>query len=67
MQGEIVQASSPADVRDIRELLLEYASSLGFSLCFQSFDKELAGLPGDEARTTAKLRLEGLNEAGEHQ
>ncbi|HEX6465687.1 MAG TPA: GNAT family N-acetyltransferase [Terriglobales bacterium] len=57
MQGEIVQATSPADVRDTRELLLEYASSLGFSLCFQSFDKELAGLPGEYGPPEGMLLL----------
>jgi putative acetyltransferase len=40
---------SPADERDlaeIRRLLAAYASSLGFSLEFQDFDRELAELPG---------------------
>jgi putative acetyltransferase len=41
------QAQTPAQIAQARELFLEYAQSLGFSLCFQNFDQELAGLPGD--------------------
>src|SRR5205823_87756 len=42
----IRDAMSSGDVAAVRELFLEYAESLGFSLCFQSFDQELASLPG---------------------
>ena len=49
------QAESPAQIAQARELFLEYAESLGFSLCFQSFDQELAGLPGDYAPPDGRL------------
>lgn len=51
------QAESPQQIAQARELFLEYAKSLGFSLCFQNFDKELAGLPGDYAPPDGRLLL----------
>jgi putative acetyltransferase len=54
---KIAQADSSLQVGQARALFLEYAESLGFSLCFQSFDKELAGLPGDYAPPDGRLLL----------
>jgi len=54
---EIFQATTPAQIAQARELFLEYAQSLGFSLCFQNFDQELAGLPGDYAPPGGRLLL----------
>jgi putative acetyltransferase len=51
------QAASAPQIAQARELFLEYAQSLGFSLCFQNFDQELAELPGDYAPPDGRLLL----------
>jgi putative acetyltransferase len=56
-QLQIFQAASAAEIARARELFLEYAQSLGFSLCFQNFEKELADLPGDYAPPDGRLLL----------
>lgn len=53
----IIEAKTPEQIAQVRALFLEYAESLGFSLCFQSFDQELAQLPGDYAPPWGRLLL----------
>jgi len=58
MEGlRITPADSAAQVMEARALFVEYAQSLGFSLCFQGFDDELAGLPGKYAPPQGRLLL----------
>lgn len=52
---EFVQAESPAQINEARQLFTEYAGWLGLNLCFQNFEKELAELPGDYAPPTGRL------------
>ncbi|HST02291.1 MAG TPA: hypothetical protein VLJ84_11595, partial [Usitatibacter sp.] len=54
---DIGEALDPPAVEACRELFLEYQRGLGVSLCFQGFDAELAGLPGDYAPPRGRLFL----------
>ncbi len=59
----IIQAELAEQIGQARRLFLEYAESLGFSLCFQDFDKELAELPGEYAPPSGRLLLAYVDEA----
>jgi putative acetyltransferase len=51
-----------ADHDAIKALFREYAESLGFSLAYQDFDKELAGFPGKYAPPEGALLLARVGE-----
>lgn len=51
------QVQTPAQIKLARELFREYQRSIGVDLCFQDFDREVAGLPGEYAPPEGRLLL----------
>jgi GNAT superfamily N-acetyltransferase len=54
---ELRDASSPADMAAAADLFREYEASLEVDLCFQNFDAEVAGLPGEYTAPGGQLVL----------
>ncbi|HLK51148.1 MAG TPA: GNAT family N-acetyltransferase [Bryobacteraceae bacterium] len=60
---QIVPAATAAQVDEVRKLFEEYWISFGFTPCFQHFDEELAGLPGEYVPPNGRLgiaKVEGI-------
>lgn len=54
---DLVEAAGPGEIAACRDLFAEYQRSTGASLCFQGFDRELEGLPGDYAPPRGRLYI----------
>jgi putative acetyltransferase len=54
---EVLPAASDEQIEDARGIFREYAAGLAVDLCFQGFEAELAGLPGDYAPPEGALLL----------
>jgi GNAT superfamily N-acetyltransferase len=54
---ELIQVKSGEQIVAARRLFMEYADALGVDLCFQGFQQELDGLPGEYAPPEGRLLL----------
>lgn len=54
---QFITPATPEQLAATRLIFQEYAEQLGIDLCFQNFEAELAGLPGDYAAPQGCLLL----------
>ena len=53
----IQPAKIPENMGEVAKLVVEYAESLNFGLCFQGFEEELSSLPGGYAPPRGQFLL----------
>jgi len=61
-QLKIIPAKTVQDIDKIKKLFIEYQQFLGFDLCFQNFQDELDGLPGNYCPPDGRLFLSLIND-----
>jgi putative acetyltransferase len=54
---QIHKVTQGSEVEQVRTLVLEYAGSLGVSLCFQDFEREMREFPGEYTPPQGSLLL----------
>jgi GNAT superfamily N-acetyltransferase len=52
-----IATATAADLDDVKAMFREYSALVTEALCFQGFDQELAGLPGDYAPPPGALLI----------
>jgi len=58
-----VEPNTPEELNTVRGIFREYADSLRIDLCFQDFEAELVGLPGEYGPPRGALLLALVDEA----